>query len=298
MKKFFKWLGIVLGSPVGLVLVAGATLYLIGNSRANKAYGFPPSNLVIPTDEASIAYGKHRVETLCADCHGADLSGINNWFNVPPLGSIDSANLTAGEGGVGREFSDEDYVKALRHGIDQNGKPLYMPAVLATSHLSDQDLASIIAYLKTVPPIDHKTNGHQFKPMAKILLVAGALPPFPVEVVNHETSVTAPAAGASVEYGEYLVDINDCRTCHGQNLAGGKFPDPSVTAKVPNITPGGEPGYWTEEQYFTTIQTGVTPSGYQLDAKLMPWKTYSNLTDDELKAIWLYLQSLPKLETN
>ncbi len=251
MKKFFKWLGIVLGSLVGLVLVAGATLYLIGNSRANKTYGFPPSNLVIPTDEASIAYGKHRVETLCADCHGADLSGINNWFNVPPLGSIDSANLTAGEGGIGSTFTDEDYVKALRHGIDQNGKPIYMPAVLATSHLSDQDLASIIAYLKTVPPVDHKTNGHQFKPLAKILFVAGALPPFPVEIVSHETSVTAPAAGASVEYGKYLVDINDCRTCHGQNLAGGKFPDPSVTAKVPNITPGGEPGYWTEEQYFT-----------------------------------------------
>ena len=298
MKKFFKWLGIVLGSLVGLVLVAGATLYLIGNSRANKTYGFPPSNLVIPTDEASIAYGKHRVETLCADCHGADLSGIDNWFNVPPLGSIDSANLTAGEGGVGSTFTDEDYVKALRHGIDPNGKPIYMPAVLATSHLSDQDLASIIAYLKTVPPVEHKTNGHQFKPLAKILFVVGALPPFPVEVVNHETRVTALAAGASVEYGEYLVNINDCRTCHGQNLAGGKFPDPSVTAKVPNITPGGEPGYWTEEQYFTAIQTGVTPSGHQLDTKLMPWKTYSHLTDDELKAIWLYLQSLPKLETN
>jgi mono/diheme cytochrome c family protein len=279
--------------------VAGTTIYLIGNSRANKTYDFPPSNLVIPTDEASIAYGKHRVETLCADCHGADLSGIDNWFNVPPLGSIDSANLTAGEGGVGSEFtSDEDYVLALRHGVDPKGKPIYMPAVFATSYLSDQDLASIIAYLKTVPPVDHKTKGHQFKPLAKILFVAGALPPFPVEVVSHKTRVTAPRAGASIEYGEYLVDINDCRTCHGQNLAGGKFPDPSVTAKVPNITPGGEPGYWTEEQYFTALRTGTAPSGHQLDPKLMPWKTYGLMTDEELKAIWLYLQSLPKLETN
>jgi len=299
MRKFFKWLGIVFGSLVGLVLVTGATLYFIGNSRANKTYEFPPSNLVIPTDEASIANGKHRVETLCADCHGADLSGIDAWFNVSPLGSIDSANLTAGEGGVGREFtSDEDYVLALRHGVDPEGKPIYMPAVFATSYLSDQDLASIIAYLKTVPPVNHVTSGHQFKPSAKILFALGTLPPFPVEIVSHETSVTAPQVGVTTAYGEYLVDINDCRTCHGQNLAGGKFPDPSVNANVPNITPGGEPGYWTEEQYFTTIRTGIVPSGHQLDPKLMPWKTYSLMTDDELKAIWLYLQSLPKLETN
>jgi len=299
MKKFMKWLGIVLGSVIGLILVAGTALYLIGNSRTNKTYDFPSSNLVIPTDEASIAYGKHRVETLCAGCHGADLGGVDNWFDVPPLGTIDSANLTAGEGGVGREFSsDEDYVLALRHGVDPDGKAIYMPAVLATSYLSDQDLASIIAYLKTVPPVDHKTNGHQFKPLAKILFALGSLPPFPVAIVSHETSMTAPPVGATAEYGEYLVNINDCRTCHGENLAGGKFPDPSISAKVPNITPGGEPGYWTEEQYLTAIRTGTAPSGHQLDPKLMPWDTYRLMTDDELKAIWLYLYSLPKLETN
>ena len=92
MKKLLKWLGIVLGSLIGLLFVVGGILFLIGNTRANKTYEFPSSDLVIPTDDASIAYGKHRVETLCADCHGADLSGIDDWFNVPPLGSIDRPN--------------------------------------------------------------------------------------------------------------------------------------------------------------------------------------------------------------
>jgi cytochrome c553 len=299
MKKFFKWLGIILGSLFGLILGAGITLYLIGNYRLDKTYEFPASNLVIPTDEASIANGKHRIETLCVDCHSADLSGINNWFNMDPLGSVDSANLTAGEGGIGSEYtSDEDYVQALRHGVDPEGKPIYMPAVFATSYLSDQDLASIIAYLKTVPPVDHKTNSYQFKPLTKILLAAGVLGKLPVEGVNHEPHVVAPEASVNAEYGKYLVDINDCRTCHGQNLAGGKHPDPSVTIKVPNITPGGDPGFWAEEQYFTAIRTGVTPSGHVLNPKLMPWTTYSLMTDDELKAIWLYLQSQPKLVSN
>ena len=299
MKKVLKWIGVMAGGVLGLVLVAGIALFLIGNSRLISTYSFQPSNLVIPTDAASIAYGKHRVETLCADCHGADLSGIENWFGMDPLGSIDSANLTAGEGGVGREYtSTEDYVRVLRHGVDPAGKPLYMPAVVATAHLSDQDLGSIIAYLKTVPPVNHITHGQQLKPPAKIMLALGMLGKLPVEAVSHEVNVAAPAAGVSAAYGEYLVNINDCRTCHGQNLAGGTFPDPSVTANVPNITPGGEPGSWTEEQFFTTIRSGAIPGGHLLDPKLMPWKTYRLMSDDELNAIWLYLQSLPKLANN
>lgn len=296
MKKIFKWIGIVLGSLVGLILVVGVVLYLMGSARLNKTYDFPASNIVIPTDAASIEYGKHRVESLCAGCHGSDLSGIVNWFEAGPLGTIDSANLTAGAGGIGQEFSaDEDYVRAIRHGIDPEGKPIFMPAVVSTAHLSDQDLGSIIAYLKTVPPVDHKTNGQNFKPLAKILLVLGVLPQLPVEVVSHEIHVTAPERGATVEYGEYLVNINDCRVCHGPNLNGGPFPDPTITLISPNITPGGELGFWTEEDFVNTIRTGTTPSGHQL-SEHMPWKDYRLFYDDEFTAIWLYLQSLPKLE--
>ncbi len=296
MLKVLKWIGIAFGSLVGMLLVIGFVLFLIGNGRLNKTYDFPPSNIVVPTDAASIERGKHRVQVLCTGCHGADLSGVNNWFAVGPLGTIDSANLTSGEGGIGREFTkDEDYVRALRHGIDPEGKPIYMPAVPATSHLSDEELGAVIAYLKTIPPVDHKTNGHQFTLMAKILMAAGVFGKLPVEAVSHETNVTTPPAGVTEDYGKYLVDINDCRTCHGQELSGGKHPDPSVKVIVPNITPGGELAAWSETDFITAIRNGVTPSGHQLNPDLMPWKDYGLLTDDELKAIWLYIHSLPKL---
>lgn len=296
MKKVFKWIGIGLGSLVGLILVVGVVLYLMGNGRLNKTYDFPPSEIVLPTDAASLEYGKHRAETLCQGCHGENLSGIENWFSAGPLGTIDSVNLTSGEGGIGDEFTAEDYIRSLRHGINREGKPIFMPAVLATSHLSDQDLGAIIAYLNTVPPVDHKTHGQNFTPLAKVMLGAGMLGDLPAEVVSHDTQVTAPESGVSVEYGEYLVNINDCRVCHGQELAGGPFPDPTIIRISPNLTPGGELGFWTEEQFVNTIRTGVTPRGYGLNPKLMPWKDYALFYDDELKAIWLYLQSLPKLE--
>ena len=296
MKKALKWIGIVLGSLLGLLLVAGGILYLIGNSRLNKTYDFPPSNIVLPTDEASIEFGRHRAESLCQGCHGPDLSGIINWFNAGPLGTIDSANLTAGEGGVGKEYTtDEDYVRAIRHGIDPNGKPLFMVAVVSTSNLSDEDLGAIIAYIKTVPPVDHKTNGQNFTALAKILYVLGVLPQMPVEVVSHEAHVSRPEIGVTAEYGKYMVDTNDCRLCHGTDLNGGPFPDPTKTKISPNLTPGGELAFWSEDEFVNTIRTGTTPSGHELDPEFMPWKEYGKFYDDELKAIWLYLQSVPSL---
>ena len=296
MKKVLKWIGIVLGSLLGLLLVAGGILYLMGNSRLNKTYDFPPSNITLPTDEASIEFGKHRAESLCEGCHGPDLSGIENWFSAGPLGTIDSANLTAGDGGVGKEYtSDEDYVRAIRHGIDPEGKPLFMPAVVSTSNLSDEDLSAIIAYVKTVPPVNHKTNGQNFTALAKILYVLGVLPQMPVEVVSHEVHVSRPEIGVTAEYGKYMVDTNDCRLCHGTDLNGGPFPDPTKTKISPNLTPGGELAFWSEDEFVNTIRTGTTPSGHELDPEFMPWKEYGKFYDDELKAIWLYLQSVPSL---
>lgn len=287
MKRVFRM--------VGIVLLAGIVLYLMGNARLNRVYDFPASNIDVPQDAASIEHGKHRAQILCQGCHGEDLSGIDNWFNAGPLGTIDAANLTAGEGGVGNEFTTEDYVRAIRHGIGRDGKPIFMTAVPSTAHLSDEDLGAIIAYLKTVPAVDHGLDGERFTPLAKILLGAGVLGELPVETVSHEVHVTDPDMSATVEYGEYLVNTNDCRICHGPELNGGPFPDPTITKISPNLTPGGELGFWSEEDFVNVIQTGVTPSGHQLDPEFMPWPSYSKFYNEELQAIWLYLQSLPKL---
>jgi mono/diheme cytochrome c family protein len=295
MKRVIRIIGVVLGSLLGIVLLAGVVLYLVGNARLNKVYDFPASNITLPEDAANIEYGKHRVEILCQGCHGDDLGGVENWFSAGPLGTIDSANLTAGEGGVGQEFTSEDFVRAVRHGIGRDGKSIFMTAVPSTAHLSDEDLGAIVAYLKTVPPVDHQLQGERFTPLAKILLAVGLLGKLPVEAVSHEVNVTAPERAATAEYGEYIVNTNDCRICHGPDLNGGSFPDPTITKISPNLTPGGETGFWSEEDFIHVIRTGVTPSGHQLDPEFMPWPSYSKFYDEELQAIWLYLQSLPKL---
>jgi mono/diheme cytochrome c family protein len=296
MKNIFKWIGIILGSVVGLILLLAATLFLIGSSRLNKSYQIPPDPIVVSGDPATVEHGRHLAETLCTHCHTADFSG-KTWFSFPPAGTVDSANLTSGNGGIGSEFTDEDYVRAIRHGVGPDGKPIFMPSVAAFQNMSDDDLGALIAYLKTIPPVDHQTNGKQFTPLAKILIGVGVIK-LPAALVSHNPSLSAPDAAVTVEFGQYLVNISGCYDCHGQNLAGGPFPQPGTTILVPNITPGGEPGAWTEEQFFAAMRTGVTPGGHELNQEYMPWQEVGKFSDDELKAIWMFLQSQPELNQN
>jgi mono/diheme cytochrome c family protein len=97
----------------------------------------------------------------------------------------------------------------------------------------------------------------------------------------------------TVEYGVYL--SRTCALCHGPNFNGQTVVLDGPPILTPNLTPGGELGFWSEEDFIVTLQTGVTPDGKQLRSE-MPWKYLGQMTDDELKAVWMYLQSLPAME--
>jgi len=296
MKTTFKWIGIVLGALIGMLLALAVVFLILGNMRLNKSYDFPADNVVIPTDEASLERGRHIAETTCAQCHGADLSGVDGWFKMKGVGEIDSANLTTGAGGVGSVYtSDADYVWVIRHGIGTDGKPTFMPAVLAYQNMSDEDPGAVIAYLRDASPVDRATEG-AFDVMGKIMLGAGMFGNLPVEEVSHAAHVTAPAASVTVEYGEYLATLGDCSSCHGVDYAGGAFPDPAITLPVPNITPAGNIGAWTEDEFITAMRTGVTPEGKPLVPTLMPFGAIGKMTDEELKAVYLFLKSQPMVE--
>ena len=104
-------------------------------------------------------------------------------------------------------------------------------------------------------------------------------------------SQQAPQTGTA-DYGAYLVALGICRDCHGKDLNGSTG---GPAGFAPNLTPGGELASWSEADFLTTMQSGITPSGRVLRED-MPWKAYGTMTDEDLKAIWLYLQSLPAME--
>jgi len=297
MKRISKWIGIVFGGLIALLIVAVFGLWLGAKARLNKIYDIPVETVAIPTDEASIDEGKRLVSIYCADCHTSNLRG-QDAFNDPLLGRVGIPNLTRGEGGVGAQYTDADWVRSIRHGVGPDGKPLFFMPSQDFYHLSDEDLGQIIAYVKSVPPVDHVNPGVVIKPVGGALVMLGAFGDvIHAELIDHTAPrPVAPQPGVTAEYGQYLADSFGCRNCHGDALSGGKPSDPA-SPLAPNLTPGGALAAWSESDFTRAMRTGVKPDGQVLDPVYMPWPAVSRFTDDELKAIWLYLSSLPALPT-
>lgn len=296
MKKILKWIGIVLGGLVALVVVAVLGMMWSTDSRFNKKYDIQAEAVAIPTDEASLAVGKHWAEMHCQGCHGEDLSG-GPFFEDPALGYADAPNLTSGKGGIGGAYTDADWVRAIRHGVKHDSTSVFIMPSNDFYFLSDADLGGLIAYVKSVPPVDREIRPRNLKPFAKVLYALGAFGNLLyAETIPHNAPrPPAPPVGVTLEYGEYLVNAHGCPSCHGPQLNGAQPAEPGAPF-APNLTPGGELVGWSEADFFKALREGVTPSGRQF-SDAMPWKGLGKMTDDELKAVWLYLQSLPKLET-
>jgi mono/diheme cytochrome c family protein len=296
MKKVLKWAGLLV---LGLLVLALAAAFYLSSSfagRLNQVYDVQPAAVFVSSDSASIARGKHLADVHCRGCHGSDLGGTA-FFVDSSLGSIPAPNLTAGRGGKGSAYTEVDFVRAIRHGVKHDGKPAFIMPAGDFSHLSDEDLGALVAYLRTVPPVDKPWPTPRLTFLARTLAGAGAFGDvLNAETIDHDAlkNVKAPAKGPTVAYGNYLVNLSGCRSCHGAQLNGNQSGEPGAPF-APNITPGGACGAWSNAQFMQTIRTGTTPDKRKLDPKFMPWQAFKNMTDEELTAVYRLLQSQPKL---
>jgi mono/diheme cytochrome c family protein len=293
LKKVLKWIGITLGGLIGLLVLAIVALYLLGSAKLNKKYEIPVAAISIPADAQAVERGRHLATIfMCTRCHTENLGG-EVYFDVPGMVSIPTPNLTPGEGGVGASYSDEDLVRAIRHGVNRDGRALFIMPAKAFHYMSDEDLGVVLAYLKSLPAVDNPLPERRVELLGRLMIGAGMFPPFAADQIDHTSPPPpAPQPGVSVAYGEYLAHI--CTECHGTDLNGAPFGPPGQEVPTPNLTPGGELAAWNEQSFIETMRSGVTPFGRKLNEE-MPWKSFGQMTDDELKALWMYLQSLPAL---
>src|SRR5215216_4933493 len=142
IRKILKWIGIVLGSLVGLLVLAFVVLYIIGSAKWNQLHGqyeVPVETISIPTDQTSITRGEHIAAiNMCQHCHLDNFSGQT--AGAPAIVTLSVPNLTSGAGGVGVNNTDEDWVRAIRHGVGQNGRGLALMPSGVFYYLSDNDL--------------------------------------------------------------------------------------------------------------------------------------------------------------
>lgn len=294
MHPALRWTARIAGGLLTLVVVALAAVYGASEVRIRKTYDVPATPLTVEASAALTDDGRHLAVTRgCVDCHGENLGG-KAFLDEAPLARLWAPNLTRGEGGAAGTYSDAELARAIRHGVRRDGKSLLFMPVQDFNGMSDADVAAIIAYLRSVPAVDGAMPASSVGPVGRALYLTGAFPLLPAELVDHGAErAPAPERGPTAEYGKYLSAT--CTGCHGPGFSGGKIPGaPPAAPPAANLTPDRESGLgtWTEEDFFRALRTGVRPDGSALN-EFMPWKLSAQMTDDEIRALWLYLQTVP-----
>lgn len=293
MKKIFRAAAWAIGAVVVLLVIAGCTLYILSQRRLDRTWTVAAHSVTVPTDSLALARGKHMAVAIakCTECHHADLGGAQ-FIDEAPVARLYAPNLTRGKGGIGAAYTDLDWERSIRHAVRPNGDGLLFMPSLEFQWLSDEDLAALIAYLKSVPPVDREPRPNSIGPIGRALYVKGDLVLVPAEQVTHETHPAPVPMSVSVEYGRYLVNVGGCTGCHGPGLSGGKIPGtPPDWKAAANLTPAGI-GHYTEEDFFRALREGKRPGNVPIDT-LMPVRATKQMTDDEIRALWMFLKTVP-----
>lgn len=295
MKTLFKWLGIILGSIIVLILIFGGIVYWKTSSILNHQYNIKLSKFHVPSDSLTVDRGEHLAGPLtgCVDCHGDDLSG-DVLFDAMPFGILYAPNLTSGKGGLPADYLLEDFDRAIRHGVKKNGKGLWLMSSYQYAYMSDSDISALYSYVKSLKPKDKEHPEFQLGPIGRAVLFFGGLPGAAADRINHNKKPPVkPKSAPTREYGEYLARLG-CIGCHGPNLSGGPiYGGRPEWPSAANITMGGKLQlYKSVDDLTKLLQEGERPDGSVVDES-MPILTLADLTDDEITALWLYLSQYP-----
>ena len=284
MPRWLRWIGYALCGLIGLVGVALVAIWLVTASHLDRTYRLPEAGVGAARDSAALARGRHLAEVIgkCPICHNSDFGGRVLSDNVP-FGRLAASNLTAGRGGIG-DWSDADLERAIRHGVRRDGHPLVFMPSEAYAVMGDRDLAALLGYLRALPPVDRGVPPTRVGPVARVLYLVGNFPLLPVELLDHTARPPDPEPGVSLDYGRYLATVGGCRACHGMALKGDANPDaPPIDRERLHA--------WTEADLFRALREGRRPDGSVIDPEKMPWVRSGQMTDDEIRAVWLYLRS-------
>jgi mono/diheme cytochrome c family protein len=286
-KALLKWAGAGSAGLIAVVVFAPAVLMSAGLVQRSARIAAIP-NLTVARTPDQIARGRAIVDSFCGTCHSktATLTGgedIGKHFPVP-VGSFISSNLTPA-GPLG-SWSDGQIFRAIRNGVDANGRWLVVMSITNAGKLSDDDIRAVIAYIRDQPAAGERTPEppDHISPLGLMMLGAGILPGGK-PVLNGV--IQAPPKSATAQYGEYILSYQDCRECHGSDLKGG------VQGQLPPVGPGLDlVKGWSLEQFIATMRTGMDPVGHQID-EAMPWQAVGRMDDEELGAVYAYLIQLP-----
>lgn len=318
MKKFLKILGVVI-LVIVLILIAGLIYFNLHYPDVN-----PSSDIKIVSTPEKIARGEYLANhaAVCIDCHSdRDFSKYSGPF-VPGTegkggfkfgkeigfpGNIYSKNITPF---ALNDWTDGEILRAITQGVDKDNKALFpiMPYPFYNS-LTQEDAESIIAYVRTLKPIENVTEESELDfPLNFIVKTIPLKTYTPTKPVDKSDSVS---------YGKYLFTIGGCQGCHtpsdkgepipGKELAGGEeFNLPWGTIRSANITPDPETGIgkWSKEVFINTFKSFESDSAKNIHVSsnefntIMPWTMFAGMTKEDLSSIYYYLRTVKPVKNS
>ncbi len=260
-------------------------------------------------------YLAHHV-AVCMDCHSKRDFGK---FSFPPApgtlgigasfpfgkaegipGDIWAPNITPKRLG---DWTDDEIARAIAHGVNKQGDTLFpiMP-YNNYSRMAKDDLYAIVAYIRTLAPSDSTV------PPRKLDIPLSMLPPLPEFAPGKNIR---PDPSDKVKYGQYLTTIASCSDCHtpmkpdgspdfSKAFSGGfVFATPMFKVAVSNITPDTATGIGSvsEDAFVTKFRTNssdeVVNKDHGRQNTMMPWAMYGKMKEEDLRAIYAYLRTVP-----
>ncbi|HEX7832531.1 MAG TPA: cytochrome C [Thermoanaerobaculia bacterium] len=315
MRKVAKFFVVSAAVLAGLFLVLTAVILV----RSKRTFDAPYPNIEASNDPKVIETGRYIAygPGHCVGCHvdASKHEAVRNGATPPlaggnvfhlPFGVVYTPNLTPDpETGIGNR-SAKELARFIRYGVrhdNRAGLPF-----MDFHDMSDSDLQAVVSFLKSQKPVRNAI------PEAKFNLVGKALLAFVIEPhgPSGPTLHASPAPEPTVERGAYLANnVAVCATCHTKrSLLDGSYQaakfsggfamdndeDTSKVFVTPNLTPDPRTGRiasWSEEQFVGRFQAGVGLPGSH-----MPWRQYQKMSEQDLRAIYRYLRTLPPVENN
>ena len=291
MKRAFKWLASILGVLVllvGVVVVLGLQL---GERKRMRVVDVPLTPVTYVTDSTSLERGRYLFQSRgCVDCHGAS-GGGRELVNDGKGTHIAGPNITPG--GVVARYQPADWDRTIRHGVKPDGHPARVMPSEDYNRLTNADLASLVAYVRSLAPVQGGSAIVELPLPARVLYGFGAIPDA-AERIDHTLQPSVPVvSGVTVAHGAYVANM--CIGCHGEKLSGGKIatgpPDWPVAA---NITPGEGsvmPRYKDADALLAMFRSGKRADGSPI--AVMPFESFSKMSEVDIRAVYAFLQTVP-----
>lgn len=286
--KILKIIGALVA--VAFVAVLGLFGYASWKVEQKRRAVFTPPDFDLSAEvaaaDAEVGRRIVMIRNGCVECHGPDLSG-GIAIDDPAMGTFHGPNLTPA--GL-KDWTDEQIVRAIRYGIDREGRTLLFMPSFDMVDMSKSDIAAIVKYLRGLPPKETPRTEPRIGPVGKMLGVFGHVPVlFPAFAIDHARGFgEKPTEGATAEFGDYLARTS-CSGCHGHDFAGGPIP-----GGPPEWPPAADlrlsKGDWTLEKFVRVMKTGKSSAGQDLRPP-MPVALTAQMSDVELEALWRFLSA-------